>query len=368
VAILKAMEYLRTYLSEGWEKRILAAAKELAGAIAVGIVELAMALGFRVIGAGLKAAGKVVKAGVKVAVTGIKRAATATVAAIKSLLKSGASLVSRSGSAIIRGGKLIFKGLERGFAKGIKKVKDLTQWLFKKFRVKKFTIQISGQWIELWAYINPKFLVARVARKLLKELDKSTAAEVKSVAATQKKFPYKLGAIMEKIATKATKAKEVVDNVVSKLAAMKPGVYGKPDNIKMTAKGLINEVEEVKFFGRQTVEDLGALARKNPRAFVEEGLGQGRFIQIGKHVETIDAIALDPTLVRGTVVKGVSKNVKYVVTLPKFVGEDLKAVKAAMEDMKTAWASQLGIHVTVRFGSHTPSEIISLAKGIKVVP
>jgi hypothetical protein len=368
VAIMKAMDYLRTYLSEGWEKRILAAAKALAGAIAVGIVELAMALGFRVIGAGLKAVGKGVKTGAKIAVTGVKRAATTTVAAFKSLLKSGARLVSKSGSALIRGGKLIFKGLERGFSKGIKKAKDLTNWLFKKFRVKKFTIQISGQWIEIWAHINPKFLISRTARKLLKELDKSTVAEVKSVAATQKKFPYKLGAIMEKIATKATKAKEVVDTVVSKLAAMKPGVYGKPDNIKMTTRGLISEVEEVKFFGRETLEDLGALARKNPKAFVEEGLGTGKFIQIGKHVETMDAIALNPTLVQGTVVKGVSKNVNFIVTLPKFVGEDLKAVKAAVADMKTAWASQLGVKVTVRFGSHTPSEVVSIAKGIKVVP
>lgn len=188
------------------------------------------------------------------------------------------------------------------------------------------------------------------------------------MAATQKKFPYKLGGIMEKIATKATDAKKVVDTVASKLAAMKPGVFGKPDNIKMTTRGLINEVEEVKFFGRQTLEDLGALARKNPKAFVEEGLGQGKFIQIGKHIETIDAIALDPALIQGTVVKGVSKNVKFVVTLPKFVGEDLKAVKEAVADMKAAWGSQFGVEVTVRYGSHTPSEVITIAKGVKVIP
>ncbi len=46
MAIMKAMGYLRTYLSEGWEKKVQPAAKALANAIAVGIVELAMALGF----------------------------------------------------------------------------------------------------------------------------------------------------------------------------------------------------------------------------------------------------------------------------------------------------------------------------------
>jgi predicted lipid-binding transport protein (Tim44 family) len=58
LAIMKAIEYLKTYLSEGWEKKVQPAARALANAVAVGIVELAMALGFRAIGVGLKAVGK----------------------------------------------------------------------------------------------------------------------------------------------------------------------------------------------------------------------------------------------------------------------------------------------------------------------
>ena len=155
LAIMKAMGYLRTYLSEGWEKNVQPAAKALANAIAVGIVELAMALGFRAIGVGLKAVGKAVKAGAKVVVKGVKRGATATAAGIKSLLKSGAKLVSRSGTAFIRSGKLIFKGLKSGFLKGAKKVKDLVSRLFAKFRFRKFKIVRKGNRIRFLGYINP---------------------------------------------------------------------------------------------------------------------------------------------------------------------------------------------------------------------
>jgi hypothetical protein len=155
LAIMKAIEYLKTYLSEGWEKKVQPAARALANAVAVGIVELAMALGFRAIGVGLKAVGKAVKAGAKLAVTGVKRAATAAAAGIKSLLKSGAKLVSRSGTTFIRSGKLIFKGLKSGFSKGVKKVKDLVSRLFAKFRFRKFKITLRNRRFTLWGYINP---------------------------------------------------------------------------------------------------------------------------------------------------------------------------------------------------------------------
>lgn len=160
LTIMKAVEYLKTYLGEGWEKKIVPAAKGLANALAVGIVELVMALGFRVLGGGLKAAGKVVAAGAKAAFRGVKAAAKAATSGIKRLLAIGAELVAKSGSAFIKRGKLIFAGIRRGFAKGVKKVKDFLEPLLKKFRFKKITVEREGGMFFVWGHFNPKVLLA----------------------------------------------------------------------------------------------------------------------------------------------------------------------------------------------------------------
>lgn len=167
VAIMKALGYLKTYLSEGWNNKIKPASIALANAIAVGIVELAMFLGFRVVGFGLKMAGKAVKAGVKTVARGVKATAraaksgvTTAASGIKKLLKSGAKMASKSKSMFIRGGKLVFKGMKRGFLRGAKTVKNLVSKLFKKFRIKKIKVVRKGKWLKILGYINPWVLLA----------------------------------------------------------------------------------------------------------------------------------------------------------------------------------------------------------------
>ncbi|MGN7765858.1 hypothetical protein, partial [Paenibacillus sp. 22594] len=61
--IVQASGYIGTYLSQGWQKMIEPAAIALATALAMGLVELAMELGFKAIGKGLNKAGQAVKKG-----------------------------------------------------------------------------------------------------------------------------------------------------------------------------------------------------------------------------------------------------------------------------------------------------------------
>jgi urease accessory protein UreH len=74
-----------------------------------------------------------------------------------------------------------------------------------------------------------------------------------------------------------------------------------------------------------------------------------------------------PVLVQGTSIKGVSKSVKYVVTLPKFTGSELSKVRTAVSSMKKAWKSELGVDVTVRYGSLTTSEVQKIVKTLEKV-
>ncbi|WP_379150900.1 hypothetical protein [Paenibacillus sp. sgz5001063] len=110
------------------------AAIALPTALAMGLVELAMELGFKAIGKGLNKAGQAVKKGVGAAATGAKKVAGAGVKGIKSLLKSGAKLASKSGSMIIRNGKIVIKSLQKGLMKGAKKLQGLVDRILQKFK------------------------------------------------------------------------------------------------------------------------------------------------------------------------------------------------------------------------------------------
>ncbi|OMF83751.1 hypothetical protein BK147_33735, partial [Paenibacillus sp. FSL R7-0337] len=122
--LVQASGYIGTYLSQGWQKMIEPAAIALATALAMGLVELAMELGFKAIGAGVKKAEQAAKKGIDAAAKGAKNLAGAGAKGIKSLLKSGAKLASKSGSMIIRNGKIVIKSLQKGLMKGAKKLRD----------------------------------------------------------------------------------------------------------------------------------------------------------------------------------------------------------------------------------------------------
>ncbi|WP_024833274.1 hypothetical protein [Ruminiclostridium josui] len=157
--IAKAAGYIETYLTQGWARHIQPAAIALATALAMGLVELAMALGFKLAGKGIKAAKSGIKKGIKTTAKGAKKLATTVGKGIKSLLKSGAKLVSKTGSMIIENGKIIIKSLKKGFSKGIKKLNGLIDKILSKFRFKKFKIERKGRHIRIYGEVNPWVLL-----------------------------------------------------------------------------------------------------------------------------------------------------------------------------------------------------------------
>lgn len=184
--LAQAAVYVGTYLSQGWQKLIEPAAVALATALAMGLVELAMELGFKGIGKGLKKAGQAVKNGAKATVKGVKTAAHAGASGIKSLLKSGAKLVSKSGSMIIRNGKIVIKSLQKGFMKGVKQLQGLIGRILAKFKFKRFKLERQGKYIDLFGEVNPWVLLAKGIIKKVDSLEGrkagiSTEAELKKI-------------------------------------------------------------------------------------------------------------------------------------------------------------------------------------------
>ena len=157
--IAKAAGYIETYLTQGWARHIQPAAIALATALVMGLVELAMALGFKFAEKGIKAAKGGIKKGIKATAGGAKKLVTSAGKGIKSLLKSGAKLVSKTGSMIIENGKIIIKSLKNGFSKGAKKLKGLIDKILSKFRFKKFKIERKGLHIRIYGEVNPWVLL-----------------------------------------------------------------------------------------------------------------------------------------------------------------------------------------------------------------
>jgi hypothetical protein len=202
---------------------------------------------------------------------------------------------------------------------------------------------------------------------LLGRLTPTERAEVERLAATNQEFIKQCGNAFERLSVEATAAQSEVAGATAKLASGRKDFYGKPDGVRTTPEGLINEVEEAKFFGKDKIEALATAARTNPRSFALDKLEKDQarklkldgnsHIQFNKHAATITEIGLDPSLVKGAAVKGVSENVKYVLTLPRFEGDDQLAVRAAVKDMQKAWKSKLGIDVEVRYSDYSVNDI-----------
>jgi hypothetical protein len=379
-AIIKIAEGFGIWLEKAWAGDVPGAAigfgRGFAGALIEIITALLMEIGGAALRATLKGLGKVAK----LAMRGGKALGKALVRGGKGLIKGvlhvgklaikaakiTGSMMARTGRFLLQKGKLLFQGLKRGFAQGVKTVKDLwarlKQW-FNKFTG--FSAEIEGDYLVIYADFNPKGRpIARILLKF-KQLAKSTQKQVRAIAKTNRELIFKAGGIFEKLTTKATKAKDVVESVASKLASKAAGIFGKPDNIRLNAAGLIEEVKEVKFMGRKLLEKLGILAEEDAGKFITEGLGPGKFIQLEKHVNTIEAIRADASLVQGTVIKGVVRDVKYVVVIPKFTAKaDKEAVAAAIAKMKKVWKSVLKIDVQVVEGSYTTKEIVDLTKAL----
>lgn len=149
IALVELAKHMKTYVTEGWVPKIPIAAKALASAVAIAIVE------FAVVGKALKRF-KPLASRAKAATKGVRSLAKTASSRIRNLLKSGQNLVSKSGKAMIRRGRLVFKGMKKGFGRGVQRIRDLAKKISTRFRFKKFSITKTKLWITLWGHFNPK--------------------------------------------------------------------------------------------------------------------------------------------------------------------------------------------------------------------
>jgi hypothetical protein len=55
--------------------------------------------------------------------------------------------------------KYVFQGVQKGFSRGVKSIRDLKNRILGKFKFKKFKVVRKGHWFELWGEVNPWVLV-----------------------------------------------------------------------------------------------------------------------------------------------------------------------------------------------------------------
>ena len=203
---------------------------------------------------------------------------------------------------------------------------------------------------------------------LLTRVEPTKLSQITKQAQTNQDFMYRCGNVNETLATTPTEAAKEVDRAVGKLAKVKAGKYGIPDNIQVDAIGKIIEVEEAKFYGADKIEKLGKIAKSKPAIFVSIEVNKkvsNGYVQFPKHIETINAIKSDITKVDGIAVKGVADKVKYVLTLPKYEGNDLLKVNQAAKEMQKAWKSKLGIDVEIRYSDFSTTDIQQITQRLE---
>ncbi|MEM9919695.1 MAG: AHH domain-containing protein [Bacteroidota bacterium] len=185
-AIFKISTYFGKYLGSAFPGQIAEGAKHLARGLAAGAIELVFALLF-----GGKAAVKAVKAGAKAAAKGgvkgvVKAGKSAAKSAAKNYVKTNVKAakelgkVAKNGAkATLKNGKAVVKGVKNGFSKGAKKLDDLGKRLSKKFRFKKFKLEVKNRKWRLLGQMNPWVLLANgkveeIDQDKLKRMDGST--------------------------------------------------------------------------------------------------------------------------------------------------------------------------------------------------
>lgn len=166
-AIFNVSKYFGKYLVEAFPGQIAQGAVSLARGLAIGAIELVFALLF-----GGKAAMKAVKTGVKAAAKGgvkgvVKAGKSAAKSAAKSYVKANVKAAKELGKvakdgakATLKNGKAVVKGVKNGFSKGAKKLDDLGKRLSKKFRFRKFKIEVKNRKWRLLGQMNPWVLLS----------------------------------------------------------------------------------------------------------------------------------------------------------------------------------------------------------------
>ena len=179
-AIGRALSYIGDYLANAWNGRIATSAKALARAAAIGAVELIFAIltyvtagAFKVLATAAKATGKAVVAvakgagrlaarGARAVGTGLEASAKLGGRVLRTAERGFVRLTGRVGRVLLVNGKLVIRNLRRGFARGVRSLRDLGQRIAKYLRFRKFRIKREGKWFLLQGEVNPWVTIAGI--------------------------------------------------------------------------------------------------------------------------------------------------------------------------------------------------------------
>ncbi len=152
VAAVRSVLYLTNYLMHGMLGNVEEAARSLARGIAVVAAEVVFLLTFEVIG-------KAIKAGL----AGMQRAGRALLRGVKAIpgvTRAGRS-VAQFGRNMIRRGRLVMEGIREGrYGRGIRRINDLAEGLYRRVRFRRFRLRRVGRRLLLEGYINPWVVLA----------------------------------------------------------------------------------------------------------------------------------------------------------------------------------------------------------------
>jgi len=160
--IADGIVFLGTYVVSAWQGQIAKGAMALARTF----VKLIMAFIFDLIGGGEIMKG--IKGGIKAAEEGgakglmqFGKSAAKNFAAkeVKNIAKLG-TIAKDGAKAAMENGKLVISGIKNAFKDGAKSLEELSGGLLKKFRFKKFKIQIKKFRFYLYGEVNPWVLLA----------------------------------------------------------------------------------------------------------------------------------------------------------------------------------------------------------------
>ena len=183
IGILDMAKHFGRYLSKAFPGNIAGGAKSLARGLAALTIELVFALlfgGKALLKSAKKGIKTVAKKGVKSAVkSGVKTARNSAVKGLKNTAQNFKDLggVAKDGwGALMKNGRMVFNGAKRGVIKGAKSLDDVAKRLSKKFRFRKFKIQVKKRRFKLFGEFNPWVLLAsgevvEVDQKDLKNID-----------------------------------------------------------------------------------------------------------------------------------------------------------------------------------------------------
>ncbi len=177
-AVARALSYIGDYLRHAWDNRIVDSSKSLARAVAVGLVELIFAIityvtagAFRVLAAAAKGTARAASTAVRGAAKlggravravgeGLEGAARLGGRALRAGERTFVRLTGRTGRVMLVQGKLVLRNLRRGFARGVRSLRELGERLLARLRFRRFRIVRNGRWFLLQGYINPWVTIA----------------------------------------------------------------------------------------------------------------------------------------------------------------------------------------------------------------